>query len=93
MADDKIKLLVRLTPKAAQTKITGWATDSAGQKVLKIGVTAVPEKGKANKALIALLAKKLGIARSDIEIIKGETDRNKTLILNNISKDALNRLV
>ena len=39
-----------------------------------------------------LLAKKLGIARSDIEIVKGETDRNKTLILNNISKDALNRL-
>lgn len=58
---EPVRLLVRLTPKAAQNKVQGWATDETGQKILKASVTAVPEKGKANEALITLLAKTLKI--------------------------------
>lgn len=87
------KLHIRLTPKAAQTRILGWADDAGGQKILKISVTAPPEKGKANKALIDFLAKTLKIAKSDIEIIKGETDRNKTIILRNLPENIFNYFV
>jgi len=75
------RIAVRLTPKASQNKIQGWVQDAAGNRVLKASVTAVPEKGKANAALIELLAKNWKIPRSAITLFKGETDRNKILII------------
>ncbi len=89
---DSIRLSVRLIPIAAQNKIHGWTEDSEGEKTLKISVTTAPEKGKANKALINLLAKEWKIPKSDIQIVKGEKTRNKALILNNISKSPLDRI-
>lgn len=50
-----------------------------GNHVLKASVTAVPEKGKANEALIRLLSKEWKIPKSSFVIEKGETDRNKIL--------------
>ncbi|MCB1559420.1 MAG: DUF167 domain-containing protein [Alphaproteobacteria bacterium] len=47
--------------------------------MLKVSVTAVPEKGKANQSLIKLLSKHWKIPKSEIEIIKGETERHKIL--------------
>ncbi len=79
MSDLQINL--RLTPKASQNAIQGWIEDENGQRVLKVSVTAVPEKGKANKALIKLLAKEWHVSKSSIEIIRGETDKNKVLKL------------
>ena len=79
-----LQIQVRLTPKASRDAINGWAADADGQPVLKAGVTAVPDKGKANAALIALIAKSWGLPKGRIEIIRGETDRNKTLILRDI---------
>lgn len=72
-------ITIKLTPKAAQNRIGAWETDSSGKPFLKISVTAVPEKGKANEALIALLSKEWKVAKSEIVILKGETDRIKTL--------------
>lgn len=63
---------VKVTPKAAKNEIIGWEGD-----LLKVRLTATPEKGKANNSLIALLSKKLKIAKSRIHILKGETSRNK----------------
>ena len=76
-----IRLPVKVTPKASADRIQGWAEDEAGQKLLKIAVTAVPEDGKANKAVIALLAKRLKLPKSAIEIVSGATDRRKTLLI------------
>ena len=72
-------LTVKLTPHAAKNEIQGWATDADGKPILKAKVTAVPEKGKANDALIALLSKTWRIPASAITIVKGATDRTKTL--------------
>lgn len=47
----------------------------------KIFVTAVPEDGKANKAIVRLLAKTWGIAKSSIEMTAGEHHRDKTFII------------
>lgn len=52
-----------------------------GQDYLKISVISVPEKGKANKALIEFLAQKLGVAKSLMIIVSGQTDRFKKILL------------
>lgn len=76
-----IRLPVKVTPKASADRIQGWAADEDGERVLKIAVTAVPEDGKANKAVIALLAKRLKLPKSAIEIASGHTARRKTLLI------------
>ena len=76
---------IRLTPKASRDAILGWVAGADGQPVLKVSVTAVPEKGKANDALIALLAKSWKLPKGAILLVRGETDRNKTLILRDLS--------
>lgn len=73
------RLRVRVTPKAKAAGIGGWRTDAAGEERLRVAVSAPPDKGKANGALVALLAKALGCAKSDIALIAGQTGRNKTL--------------
>lgn len=75
---------VRLSPGARRNKIGAWTRDADGQLILRASVTAVPEKGKANTALIALLSKSWKIPKSRILIVRGETDRNKTLLLKDI---------
>lgn len=72
-------LHVKLTPKAAKNEVKGWAEGPDGIKLLKVSVTAVPEKGKANKALIEILSKYFHVPKSAIEITRGETDRIKIL--------------
>ncbi len=72
-----MRLVVHLTPKASQNKIEGWALDVDGSKILRAKVTAVPEGGKANAALIKLLSKMLHIPKSSISLIRGETSRVK----------------
>jgi uncharacterized protein (TIGR00251 family) len=72
-----MRIIVHLIPKASQNKIEGWSQDSKGQKVLRVKVTAVPEDGKANEALIGLLSKSFQIAKSKISIRRGTTSRIK----------------
>lgn len=71
-------LAVRVTPKASRNEVTGIYTAADGAVSLAVKVTAAPDKGKANAAVASLLAKKLGVAKSMLTLVKGETDRNKT---------------
>jgi len=82
-------LHIRLTPKGARNEIKGWVEDATGQPVLKVTVTAIPEKGRANKALIALLSKEWKIPKRSITIIRGTTDRYKTLLIQGLPKSHL----
>lgn len=72
---------VRLTPKAARTEIQGLARDADGRTAVKARVTAAPEGGKANAALIKLLATEWGVAKSSVSIIAGASDRRKIVFL------------
>ena len=72
-------LAVRLTPKAAQDRIEGIAELADGRSVLRARVRAAPEKGKANAALEALLAKALGVPKSAVSVIAGRTSRRKSV--------------
>lgn len=66
--------------------------DAAGHTYLKVSVTAVPEKGRANAALIKLLAQKLGLPKTSISLIAGETSRLKTLHIKGKPEELLNIL-
>ena len=72
---------VRVTPKAKMEQIKA-DTSADGNPLYRVYVTAAPEDGKANKAVIKLLAKELGVAKSSLSVIRGETARNKVIAIN-----------
>ncbi|WP_252508691.1 DUF167 family protein [Magnetospira sp. QH-2] len=76
-----LRVAVRLTPKASRNGIEGLAPDANGDLWLKVSVTAVPEKNKANGALLKLLAKAWRCRKSDLSIVAGATDRYKTILI------------
>ena len=67
------------TPKANTDAIDRLHHAADGTTALKIRVTQPPEKAKANKAVIALLAKRLGFAKSALTIVAGGTARDKQI--------------
>lgn len=82
---------MRLTPKASRNAIQGIAAEADGGRVLKVAVTAVPENGKANQALVKLLAKAWKLPKSAVSITAGATDRRKTLLIEDGDPAALLR--
>ena len=76
---DGVRLAVRVTPKSSRNAIAGLTEEADGSRVLKIQVTAVPEGGKANAAVIRLLAKRWKLPRSAFRIASGDTSRRKVI--------------
>ncbi len=74
-----IVLTVRLTPRADRDAVEGISILADGKAVAQARVRAVPEDGAANKALIALLAKRFHRPKSAIELVSGATARVKQL--------------
>ena len=66
---------VRVTPKAARNAIT------VDNEQIRVYVTTVPEDGKATAAVIKLLAKSLGVAKSRVVLLRGATSRDKVFRL------------
>ena len=71
---DGVEFGVKVTPGSSRTQIVG-----VYDGMLKIKVSAAPEKGRANKELAAFLAKKLKVKKNDIVIVSGKTNTVKTL--------------
>lgn len=90
---DEIRLRIRLSPGARKEGLGGLWEDEHGRAHLKGSVRAVPEKGQANKALIALLAKQTGMAKSLITLESGSTSRSKALTLPCEAAAIIDRLV
>jgi hypothetical protein len=84
---DHLRLSIRLTPNGGRDAIGESEAGADGEIYLKARVTAVPEKGKANAALIALVAKTLGIAKSSISLVSGDTARKKILRIDGDPED------
>lgn len=76
---DGVRLRVRLTPNASRDALGAVALDAEGVAWLTATVTTVPENGRANKALIKLLAKSWKLPKSSMEVRSGATQRRKTL--------------
>jgi uncharacterized protein (TIGR00251 family) len=93
---DGVILHLRVTPNAGRDTIEGVETRDDGAVVLRVRVKAVPDKGKANAAVVALLARSLGVAKSAIALTSGETSRFKTLTISGapeVLADRLNTIV
>ena len=79
--DGGLSFQLRLTPKGGRDALEGWARSADGKEHLKARVRAAPEDGKANTALIALLARTLDVAKSAIHIVAGDSARLKTIAI------------
>ncbi|MFH2011531.1 MAG: DUF167 domain-containing protein [Pseudomonadota bacterium] len=75
-------------PKSARNEIKNLKGDA-----LRVKVTAVPVEGKANDACINFLAKKLGVSKTQVEIIGGHKSRTKLIRVTGISKDEIERIL
>ncbi|GAB6054413.1 DUF167 family protein [Magnetospira thiophila] len=89
---DGVRVAIRLTPKAARNGISGLAGEADGGTLLKVTVTTVPEKGKANAALLKLLAKAWHLPKSDLAVVTGATDRRKCVHIAGDSEVILGKL-
>lgn len=74
-------LSVRATPGASRDEVKGLHTGADGAVSLIVKVTAAPDKGRANKAIIETLARASDLPKSAFTLLSGETDRNKTLLV------------
>lgn len=90
--DGHLRLSVRLTPNGGRDALEKIEAGSEGDMVLKARVSAVPENGKANKALIALIAKSLRVPKTSISLISGDTARKKILRIDADPEDLILKL-
>ena len=75
------RIAVKVNAAASVNAIRGWQ-----DRCLRVSLVTVAERGKANAALIAMLAKALGIAKSDIAILRGEHAARKMLAVTGLSE-------
>lgn len=84
---------LRVTPNAARARIDGIAADADGAAFLKIAVTVAPEDGKANAAVIKLLAKEWRLPKTSLSIASGARDRRKTLVIAGDARELETKLI
>lgn len=86
--ENSIIINVRVVPRAAKDGVAGLL----GTEALKIRIQAPPVEGKANAYLVKFLSKRWKISRSDIEILSGETGRNKRIRISNPTQELLQEI-
>jgi uncharacterized protein (TIGR00251 family) len=86
--DGGIVLPVKVVPGSSKTSIAGLLDG-----MLKVKVSAPPEKGKANQCLIDFLAKKLSVKKNNIKIISGSTNPAKRIEISGISANAVSKKI
>jgi uncharacterized protein (TIGR00251 family) len=74
-----MKISVKVIPGARKNEVIDEGSDLLGAKHFKVKTTSQPEEGKANKAVIELLAEFFAVKKSHIEIISGATSRSKII--------------
>lgn len=82
--DRAITFPVRVIPRSSRSEIIG---EQGG--AIKVRLNSPPVDGAANDELIRLFAKKLGVARSAVEIVRGETSRTKQLKVTGVTAEQL----
>ena len=86
--DGAVSFDVRVVPRSSRSEIVGQHDGT-----LKIRLASPPVDGAANAELVKLLAKYLGVAKSDVEIVNGETSKNKRIKITNLSKSEIEELM
>jgi hypothetical protein len=76
-----VSVALRVTPRGGRDDIEGLETLANGRAVVKVRVRAIAEGGEANRAVLDLLAKALGLRRTDIRVLSGATSRLKQVAI------------
>ena len=85
---DRCRLALKVSPKASRNAITGWHGEQ-----LEVSVTAPPDKGKANDAVIEVLADGLDLPKSAIALVRGHTSTQKLIEITGLAEgEVLRRL-
>ena len=87
-SETRLKLNVKVIPNSAKNQIVGWFDGR-----LKLKVTAQPEKGRANKAVIKLLSQSLGLSAQNIQLVSGDTHSLKVFELSMLSQEQLHQRI
>jgi uncharacterized protein (TIGR00251 family) len=85
---DHVLIDVHVVPRASRTKVVGLHDGR-----LKVALEAPPVDGAANEALIAFLAKSLGLPKKSVQLVRGDTSRQKTLAIYGASEADVRALV
>ncbi len=72
-------LNIKVIPKAQQTQLVELMKGPEGEDILKVKVAAVPEKGKANTVLCEYFVKYLGVSKSQVSVVRGQSSQRKVL--------------
>lgn len=83
---------IRVSPRAARERIGEVVAEADGGRMIKLSVTAAPERGKANEAAIRLLAKAWRVPKSSLSVVSGATERRKTIHVAGEPEDLVRRL-
>ena len=76
-----VRLSAKVVPGSSRDEIVGWLGDA-----LKVRVTAPPERGKANAAVVALIAAALGVAEGGVRVVAGHTSARKTIEIDGLTE-------
>lgn len=79
--DEGLRVAVRVTPRAGRNAIVGAGPDESGRNRLLVKVAAAPADGAANEAVVMLIADAFQVPRSHVSMIRGDTAREKLLIV------------
>src|ERR1700761_2380429 len=74
-----ISIALRVTPRGGSDAIDGIETLANGRSVVKVRVRAIAEGGEANRAVLVLLAKALGVSKGSVRLLSGSTSRLKQI--------------
>ena len=92
MADDPrpqtARLKVKVVPGSSRDQIVGWLGDA-----LKIKVTAPPEKGRANEAVMEVLAERLGLPTDAISVVSGHSSASKVIGINGMDSETIKKVL
>ncbi|MFH1560086.1 MAG: DUF167 domain-containing protein [Chloroflexota bacterium] len=78
----KARIVLRVQPRARRTEVT---VSEAG--VVTVRVSAAPERGRANAAVVEALARALGVPTSTVQIVQGHGSRNKVVVVEGLTQE------
>ena len=76
---DGVSVALRVTPRGGRDGVDGIEQLSDGRSVLKVRVRAIADGGEANRAVLVLLAKSLGVPKASVTLLSGATSRLKQI--------------
>jgi len=79
---DGVRFVVRVIPRAKHTALSGTHAGA-----LKVRLAAPPVEGKANAALVAFLAERLGVRQTQVRVVAGQTSRQKTVLVTGVTPE------